>query len=159
MSSYEEDLEVDSDDFELDEFNLEKETGQQASLTYKYGLLHSRAKYKVDRIKISLDIARAEVSKEVRGQYEEYGLNQQNEGAIKTIVEAMPRIVKLKKRLAKYLEENNIAYAAINAINAKKSSIDAQVRLYAMSYYSDKQTTTKSTSGGGAVKRRGKRTS
>ena len=158
MSDYEDTLEADPDDFDLDEFNLEKETSQQANLTFKYGLIHAKAKYKVDRLKISLDIARAEVSKEVRSQYEEYGLNQQNESAIKTIVEAMPRITKLKQKLAKYLEENNIAYAAINAINAKKSAIDAQVRLYAMSYYSDKQQVSKSTSGGGAVKRRGKRT-
>lgn len=147
-------MKANAQDFELDEYNLEEETSKQSNLTYKYGAMYAEAKAKRDRYKIRLEVVRAEVSRHIRDNHDEYGLRAPNEGAIKLETEADERVVKYKKKVNAAQEECDLAFAAVNAINAKKEAINGQIRLYAMHYYSDKPIHESTTKKSGPVTRR-----
>ena len=150
-------MKANPEDFELDAYNLENEVSKQADLTFKYGKGFARAKAERDKIKIQIDIVRAEITAKVREDHDEYGIRNLNEGAVKTVVEGEPELVKWKKKLIIWQEQCDILYAASNAISAKREAITGQIRLYSMSYYSDQTAPAKSgAKSNKAISRRGR---
>jgi len=121
----------------IDQFNLEKECLQQASLYEEIGEWVSSIRAEAKRAKEHVDFIRADLSLKIRKKPEDFDLSGKvTEGSIDAVITTNKEY---KDAIATYIETDKLANEAsilLSAVEQRKSMLRDLVRLFIYSYYS-----------------------
>ena len=122
-------------DVSIDETALDVEWLQQSNLMYKYARYQAETKKAMDEAKERLDFIRAQLEMDIRANPGNYGLSKVTESAIASTILLQPEYREASKRYVEARYENDIAVAAVRAIDQKKTALENLVKLLSVSYF------------------------
>lgn len=122
-------------DVSIDETALDVEWLQQANLMYKYARYHAETKKAMDEAKERLDFIRAKLEMDIRANPKNYGLSKVTESAIASTILLQPEYHEASKKYVEARYENDMAVAAVRAIDQKKTALENLVKLLSVSYF------------------------
>ena len=122
-------------DVNIDETALDVEWLQQSNLMYKYARYQAETKKAMDEAKERLDFIRAKVEMDIRTNPESYGLSKVTESAIASTILLQPEYQEASKKYIEAKYENDVATAAVRAIDQKKTALENLVKLLSVSYF------------------------
>ena len=122
-------------DVSIDETALDVEWLQQSNLMYKYSRYQAETKKAMDEAKERLDFIRAKVEMDIRANPENYGLSKVTESAIASTILLQPEYQEASKKYIEAKYENDVATAAVRAIDQKKTALENLVKLLSVSYF------------------------
>ena len=122
-------------DVSIDETALDVEWLQQANLMYKYARYQAETKKAMDEAKERLDFIRAKLEMDIRANPENYGLSKVTESAIASTILLQPEYQEASKKYIEAKYENDVAVAAVRAIDQKKTALENLVKLLSVSYF------------------------
>jgi len=122
-------------DVSIDETALDVEWLQQSNLMYKYARYQAETKKAMDEAKERLDFIRAKVEMDIRANPENYGLSKVTESAIASTILLQPEYQEASKKYIEAKYENDVATAAVRAIDQKKTALENLVKLLSVSYF------------------------
>ncbi len=122
-------------DVSIDETALDVEWLQQADLMYKYARYQAETKKAVDEAKEMLEFIRAKLEMDIRANPENYGLSKVTESAIASSILLQPEYQESSKKYIEAKYENDVATAAVRAIDQKKTALENLVKLLGVSYF------------------------
>ncbi len=123
------------EDIRIDETALDVEWLRQADLMYRYAKHQAETRKEMDEAKERLDVVRAKVEMEIRNNPEAYGLSKVTEGAIQSTVILQPEYQQASQAYNDVKYENDVAIAAVRAIDQKKTALENLVKLLGASYF------------------------
>lgn len=135
------DIEESKSVVQIDEHNLDKECIRLPSDYLKYASLAVDAKRDVDEMKNRLEVVHAELSKEIRSNPENFGLEKVTETAVASIVLVQPSYQKIVARMHKLKHEADLAQSVVWALEHKKRTLTLLVELFGMGYFSSPKIT------------------
>jgi hypothetical protein len=126
--NYEKDIRIDPEALDVEWLN-------QPHLFLTYARNSANMRKSLDEAKQSLDIAKAEADKKIRTNPEKYGLEKITESVVANaiLIENGYKAAFQEYLDAKY--EADMASAAVQAMEQKKSALENLVRLYGQSYF------------------------
>lgn len=122
-------------DVSIDETALDVEWLQQSNLMYKYAKYQAETKKAMDEAKERLDFIKAKVEMDIRANPENYGLSKVTESAVASTILLQPGYLEASKKYVEARYENDIAVAAVRAIDQKKTALENLVKLLSVSYF------------------------
>ena len=122
-------------DVSIDETALDVEWLQQANLMYQYARYHAETKKAVDEAKERLDFIKAKLEMDIRANPETYGLSKVTESAVASAILLQPEYQEASKKYIEARYENDVASAAVRAIDQKKTALENLVKLLSVSYF------------------------
>ena len=122
-------------DVSIDETALDVEWLQQSHLMYKYAKYQADTKKVMDEAKEMLEFIRAKLEMDIRANPENYGLSKVTESAIASSILLQPEYQESSKKYIEAKYENDVAAAAVRAIDQKKTSLENLVKLLSVSYF------------------------
>lgn len=122
-------------DVSIDETALDVEWLQQADLMYKYARYQAGTKKVMDEAKERLDFIKAKLEMDIRANPENYGLSKVTESAIASTILLQPEYQEASKKYIEAKYENDVAVAAVRAIDQKKTALENLVKLLSVSYF------------------------
>lgn len=122
-------------DVSIDETALDVEWLQQANLMYKYARYHAETKKAMDEAKERLDFIKAKLEMDIRANPEDYGLSKVTESAIASTVLLQSEYQEASKKYIEAKYENDVATAAVRAIDQKKTALENLVKLLSVNYF------------------------
>ena len=119
-------------DLSIDKNNIDEEILKQAQLYYEWAQLSAEAEVEKDEAKEDYDIALIDIENQVRTKPEQYFADGESmtEGAIKTKVNAHPRIMRLRKRQHEALKAFKLLRKAEKAFEQRKSLLESYLYHY-----------------------------
>ena len=127
-------------DVSIDPEALDTEWLKQAELMRKYASHAALAKKEMDEAKERLEVGKARIEMSIRKAPEEFGLSKATEGAIQSTILLQPEYQELFREYTEAKYENDIAIAAVRAIDQKKTALENLVKLLAASYFAGPKT-------------------
>lgn len=128
---------METSDFEIDEYSLEKEWIRQPILFMEYAAEANKAQAERDRLKAQLDLVQASMDLEVRNDPELYGITKVTETVVANVVIRTAKYQKAQKAYFDAREKHGVLDKAITALEHKKKALESLVSLFAMNYYSE----------------------
>ena len=122
-------------DVSIDETALDVEWLQQSHLMYKYAKYQADTKKVMDEAKEMLEFIRAKLEMDIRANPENYGLSKVTESAIASTILLQPEYQESSKKYIEAKYENDVAAAAVRAIDQKKTALENLVKLLSVSYF------------------------
>jgi len=122
-------------DVSIDETALDVEWLQQAGLMYKYARYQAETKKVMDEAKERLDFIKAKLEMDIRTNPESYGLSKVTESAIASTILLQSEYQDAAKKYVEAKYENDVAVAAVRAIDQKKTALENLVKLLSVSYF------------------------
>ena len=122
-------------DVSIDETALDVEWLQQANLMYKYARYQAETKKAMDEAKERLDFIKAKLEMDIRANPENYGLSKVTESAVASTILLQPEYQEASKKYIEARYENDVAAAAVKAIDQKKPALANLVKLLSVSYF------------------------
>ena len=122
-------------DVSIDETALDVEWLQQADLMYKYARYQAETKKAMDEAKERLDFIKAKLEMDIRTNPESYGLSKVTESAIASTILLQSEYQEASKKYIEAKYENDVAVAAVRAIDQKKTALENLVKLLSVSYF------------------------
>lgn len=122
-------------DVSIDETALDVEWLQQSNLMYKYARYQAETKKTMDEAKERLDFIKAKLEMDIRANPESYGLSKVTESAIASTILLQPEYQEASKKYIEAKYENDVAVAAVRAIDQKKTALENLVKLLSVSYF------------------------
>ena len=122
-------------DVSIDETALDVEWLQQPNLMYKYAKYQAETKKAMDEAKERLDFIKAKLEMDIRANPENYGLSKVTESAIASTILLQPEYQEVSKKYIEAKYENDVAVAAVRAIDQKKTALENLVKLLNVSYF------------------------
>lgn len=122
-------------DTSIDEQALDVEWLQQADLMRKYAVHAAATKRYMDELKERLEVEKARLDLEIRKDPAKYGIEKVTESAIQSAILMQPEYQELQEKYREARYENDIANAAVRAIDQKKTALENLVRLLTVSYF------------------------
>ena len=122
-------------DVSIDEIALDVEWLQQANLMYKYARYQAETKKVMDEAKERLDFIKAKLEMDIRANPEKYGLSKVTESAVASTILLQPEYQEASKKYIEVRYENDVAAAAVKAIDQKKTALENLVKLLSASYF------------------------
>ena len=126
-------------DVKIDSTALDLEWLQQSELMYKYAYHAAETKKEVDEAKERLEIGKARIEMDIRSTPGAYGLEKITEGAVQSTLLLQPDYETLTKEFIQAKYENEVALAAVRAIDQRKTALENLVRLLMASYFAGPQ--------------------
>ncbi len=130
--NYEEDVRIDPDALDI-------EWLRQAELMLLYTRHSANTKKELDDAKERLEVGKARIEMDIRKNPSAYGLEKITEGAIQSTIILQKELLDLSQKFAEARYENDVAIAAVRAIDQKKSALENLVRLLGASYFAGPQ--------------------
>jgi hypothetical protein len=130
--NYEEDVRIDPE-------ALDVEWLKQAELMKKYAIHAADTKKEMDEIKEQIDVTKARIEMNIRKEPEKYNLPKVTEGAIQSTIILQEEYQELVQEYTEAKYENDVAIAAVRAIDQKKTALENLVRLLSASYFAGPQ--------------------
>ena len=122
-------------DVSSDETALDVEWLQQPNLMYKYAKHQAETKKAMEEAKERLDFLKAKLEMDIRANPGDYGLSKVTESAIASTVLLQPEYQEASKKYVEARYENDVAAAAVRAIDQKKTALENLVKLLSVSYF------------------------
>jgi len=123
------------EDVRIDELALDVEWVQQPSLMAKYCSYAAETKKMMDLAKERVDVVAATLDKDIRSNPEKYDLGKVTESAIQNIILLQPEYREANDAYIEARYENEMAQAAVRALDQKKSALKNLVKLLGLSYF------------------------
>jgi len=125
-------------DLTINKHQLDEELVIQPELYMKYAEQHADALMDRDRSKENLDVLRAEIDSEIRGNWEAFGFDKKpTENAIAGTITKDEKYREASSELIEKNRDSNILASAKEAMNHKKSALSKLVELYLAGYYAE----------------------
>lgn len=122
-------------DTSIDEQALDVEWLQQADLMRKYASHAAATKRYMDELKERLEVEKARLDLEIRKDPAKYGIEKVTESVVQSAILIQPEYQELQRLYREARYENDIANAAVRAIDQKKTALENLVRLLTASYF------------------------
>lgn len=122
---------------EIDKDNLDKECIRLPADYRRYAFLAAEAKRDVQEAKAALDVAEAELSRDIRSNPGKYGLEKVTETALKELVLLQDGFKETQSDLFKAQHRAEMCQAVVWALEHKKRSLTLLVDLHGMGYFAD----------------------
>jgi len=122
-------------DIQIRQDELEMEWLDQPSLMFKYAKNAAEMRRLLDLSKEKLDLAKAEIDKEIRTNPEKFGIEKITETVV---ANSMLATLKYKKANEEFLNakyEVDVAQAAVVAMSQRKDALENLVRLHGQQYF------------------------
>lgn len=123
------------EDIQIDGEALDLEWLQQPSLMLKYAKHSAKVQRALEECKQELDIARAEADRTIRENPEGFDIVKVTEGAINSAILTYKPFIEASQAYADAKYEADMARAAVNAFEHRKSALENLVRLYGQQYF------------------------
>jgi hypothetical protein len=123
-------------DLKIDQLFLDQNLLEQPLLTMSYSEALSQKQLEADKINERLNVAKAQLDKEIRSNPESFGLAKLTEATISNMILLDPQIQELNSALTDLNYEISILKAAVSAFNHRKKSLELLVQLFIGSYWS-----------------------
>ncbi len=130
--NYEEDVRIDAD-------ALDVEWLKQSESMGAYCKYQAQTKKEVDEAKERVEIGKARIEMQIRTAPDKYGLPKVTEGAIQSTILLQDEYQQLVQEYTDAKYENDIAIAAVRAIDQKKTALENLVKLLGQSYFAGPQ--------------------
>ncbi len=122
-------------DINIDAQALDVEWLKQAELMRIYASHSALCKKEVDEAKEQLEAGRAEIEMDIRKAPETYGLGKITESAVSSTILLQEKYRELVKKYNEAKYENDMAVAAVRAVDQKKTALENLVQLLKASYF------------------------
>jgi hypothetical protein len=122
-------------DTSIDEQALDVEWLQQADLMRKYASHAAATKRYMDELKERIDVEKARLDLEIRKDPAKYGIEKVTESVVQSAILVQPEYKDLQEKYREARYENDIANAAVRAIDQKKTALENLVRLLTANYF------------------------
>jgi len=126
--NYEQDVQIDPD-------ALDVEWLEQADLMRRYATHAAQTRQEMDEAKERLEVMKASIEMDIRSQPEIYGLTKVTEGGIQSTIMLQKEYQGLTEAYISARYENEVANAAVRAIDQKKTALENLVKLLGQSYF------------------------
>jgi len=128
----------DSDSFlDIDENRLDEEWITQPKLYGHWAKHAALTRRKMDEAKSSLELVQAELDLEVRSNPEKFGIAKITENVVKSFILQDTRYVGAQKKVNAARYDNEVAQAAVTALEHRKYALQNLVSLFLSSYYAE----------------------
>jgi DNA polymerase II large subunit len=122
-------------DMRIDETALDVEWLDQPSLMMKYAQISASTRMELDKAKEKLELVRAELDKAVRSNPDRYSIDKITEAVVTAVIISHKDYQKASNTLIEAKYENDIAYGAVKAVDARKDALENLVRLHGQQYF------------------------
>ncbi|OQC75323.1 MAG: hypothetical protein BWX44_00054 [Spirochaetes bacterium ADurb.Bin001] len=122
-------------DMGIDETALDIEWLRQPELMNKYVRYQAEMRKRMDQAKERLDYIKARLEKNIRSNPDEYGLGKVTEGSISSTILCQKEYQDASQVHIKAKFENDVAIAAVKAIDQKKTALENLVKLLGVNYF------------------------
>lgn len=122
-------------DVRIDETALDVEWLEQPSLMMKYARVAIEARKKLDQAKEVLDVAKAELDKQIRTKPEDYGIDKITESVVQNTILLQDEYKTANADIIEAKYQTDMANAAVRAVEARKDALENLVRLFGQSYF------------------------
>lgn len=119
----------------INELELDKECVRLPSDYLKFAHKAEDAKFEVSEAKAALDVVEADLSKEIRGDPEKYGIENVTEKAITAAITSHSKYRAAQRELNNAQHRSGLAQAAVWAMEHKKRALSLLVDLHGMGYF------------------------
>jgi len=123
------------EDIRIDETALDVEWLRQASLMMKYSKHLAHLLHEKDLVKVDLDLVKARLDKSIRTKPSNYGIDKITETVVTNTIITQEDYLEAQAAYMQAEYEVNIAQAAVNAFNARKTALENLVRLFGQQYF------------------------
>jgi len=124
-------------DIQIDKTALDLEWLHQPSLMLKYAKHSAKMQEAMEESKQNLDIARAEADRTIRENPEGFDIvGRTTEGAISSAILTYKPFIDASQAYKSAKYEADMAKAAVNAFEHRKSALEALVKLFGLQYFS-----------------------
>jgi len=121
-----------SDDVKINKYKLEEECEKHAGLYFYWAEKLAEAKNKLNHAEDALKLTSAEEELRIRNNWDDSN-GKQTEAGIKAVLET--KIQKAKVNIQTAQDDVNILYAAVSAMDHRKSELDNLVTLLVKGFY------------------------
>lgn len=121
---------------QIDENNLDKECIRLPSDYLKFAHKSVDAKWTLDEMENKLKVVHADLSKEVRSNPQDFGIDKFTEAVLVSTVLGLERYQKGLMRVQQAKYEADLAQAVVWALEHKKRTLTLLVELHGMGYFS-----------------------
>jgi hypothetical protein len=122
-------------DVNIDETALDVELLEQPRLVKQYGDIVAEARKELDYIKDAFDTTKAELSKEIRADPDEFGLSKITENIVAETIILQDAYKKAAEDVVEAQYRYNMARSAFESISARKDAIEGLIKLHGMQYF------------------------
>lgn len=122
-------------DLEIDEYRLEDAWLGQPKLMLQWSGFQADAVHKVDIAKAKLELAKAEASREIRDDPEEFGLAKATESTVPAAVLEQPEVIAAQKRYLKAKHVANVLSGVVSAVEDRRRALQKLVDLHGQQYF------------------------
>ena len=122
-------------DLRIDESALDVEWLGQAALMGQYVVLAAETRMEMDKAKERLDLAKAELDKDIRMDPDKYDVSKITEGVVLTTVLMQAKYKEASDAFIEAKYEYECAMGAVRAIEHRKTALENLVRLNGQSYF------------------------
>jgi len=122
-------------DIQIRQDELEMEWLDQPSLMFKYAKNAAEMRRLLDLSKEKLDLAKAEIDKEIRTNPEKFGIEKITETVVANSMLATFKYKKANEEFLNAKYEVDVAQAAVVAISQRKDALENLVRLHGQQYF------------------------
>jgi hypothetical protein len=122
-------------DVRIDETALDVECLDQPSLMVKYARLLADAEQRLDEAKEALDLAKAELDKEIRSDPDRFDLTKATETSVANAVIMQPEYTEASNRVIEAKYEAKVLAGVVKAIDARKTMLETLVKLHGQQYF------------------------
>ena len=122
-------------DIQIRQDELEMEWLDQPSLMFKYAKNAAEMRRLLDLSKEKLDLAKAEIDKEIRTNPEKFGIEKITETVVANSMLATFKYKKANEEFLNAKYEVDVAQAAVVAMSQRKDALENLVRLHGQQYF------------------------
>jgi len=127
---------TESNIFEIDQYNLDKEWIRQPSLYHQYAVELADARRDWEEAKRARDVARAEADMAIRRNPESFGLVKITEKAIEATIPTVAAVRVAEDNVIECRHAVDILSAASDALEHRKRALEGLVSLFLADYFS-----------------------
>jgi alkylhydroperoxidase/carboxymuconolactone decarboxylase family protein YurZ len=125
-------------DFQVNEENIHMELSILPSQIFEAGEMVADTRRAMDEYKRQLELMESQMDGQIRANPALYNISKITEGAITAAIEMIPDIQELKQKIIEGKHANDVSYAAANALDAKRKSLESLVQLRNIGYFAAK---------------------
>lgn len=133
--------------FDIDINRLDEEWVNQPKIFFRYASQLADARRSMEATKAEVDVTRAEVDLEIRGNPEHFGFEKLTETLISNTIIQQSKYQDAIKALRKRKHRVDIVQAAVTAFDHRKSALERLVSLHGQNYFATPKAVDKDSKG------------
>jgi len=122
-------------DFTVNEESIQMDLVLLPSQVFEAGAIMAQVRSWLDNCKRRLDLIEAAADSDVRNNPQKHSIVKLTEGAVEAAVTATVEVRELREKVVKAKHANDVAYAAVNALETKRKTLESLVQLKSIGFY------------------------